>query len=81
MLPQSEANVLREHVGDVVAGGAVHQFGMAVSDDVAVPVVTHAQMFGALLGHVVVGEGNGTLVVAVDGGGVLWVADFGQQLP
>ena len=80
VLAQRETDVLRKDVGDVVSGRDPYKLDLGVHDKVADPVVADPNVFGAGLHHNVVGKCDAALVVAVDSGGLLVVADFGQQL-
>ena len=80
MLSKREANILREGVSNVVSGWYVLELDFFIQDQIANPMIADTDVFRSSLDHMVVGKGDGGLVIAVDCCGVLLVTDFGEQL-
>ena len=70
---------LDEEVGDVVFASHVHDAKLTLADAVLKPVKPHVDTFRQARGHGFVGEADGTLVVAIDKGGPLGVAEVVQD--
>ena len=70
---------LGEEVGDVVFASHVHDAKLTLADAVLKPVKPHVDTFRQARGHGFVGEADGTLVVAIDKGGPLGIAEVVQD--
>jgi hypothetical protein len=67
-------------VGQVEDAGDEHEAKLALIHEVTEPIETHVQGLSVLWRHGVVGEPDRALVIAVDNGGRLGVAEIGQYL-
>jgi hypothetical protein len=70
---------LGEEVGDVALPSYVHNAKLTLADAVLKPVKLYVDTFRHAWGHGLVGESDGTLVVAIDKGGLLGVAEVVQD--
>jgi hypothetical protein len=70
---------LGEEIGDVAFPSHVHDAKLTLADAVLKPVKPHVDTFRQARGHGFVGEADGTLVVAIDKGGLLGVAEVVQN--
>ena len=70
---------LGEKIRDVAFPSHVHDAKLPLADAVLKPVKPHVDTFRQARGHCFVGEPNGTLVVAIDKGGSLGVAEVVQD--
>jgi hypothetical protein len=70
---------LGEEVGDVAFSSYVHDAKLTLADAVLKPVKPHVDTFRHARDNGLVGETDGTLVVAIDKGGLLGVAEIVQD--
>ena len=78
---QANGQGLRKEVSQVLGARYEHNAELALIHTISEPVEAHVQGLAQLERHGAVGQPNRALVITIDNGGRLGVAEVGEYLP